>query len=88
MSQRTNEKSLTATNGQAPKQTTPGSDFKLDFDPLQGWFGLAANVKPSRTERRSKRGWKRQSQRGLALLVVLELLLCVALMLLIVGGGS
>jgi hypothetical protein len=28
-------------------------------DPLQGWYSLAGNVKPSRTARTQKRGWKR-----------------------------
>ncbi|MDD2742692.1 MAG: hypothetical protein PHV02_10480 [Rhodocyclaceae bacterium] len=28
-------------------------------DPLQGWYSLGADVKPSRTERTVKKSWKR-----------------------------
>ncbi len=28
-------------------------------DPVAGWFSLAANVKPARTDRHQKRGWNR-----------------------------
>ena len=60
MSHHTNGKGLTAGNDQTPKDnTTPSHDSMPELDPLQGWFGLAANVKPSRTERRPKRTWKR-----------------------------
>lgn len=48
----------------------PARDFKKGIDtrhstasdPLQGWFSLAANAKPSRG-RPPKRGWQRGAKR-------------------------
>jgi hypothetical protein len=53
----------TKTKGRAGwHQATPKSSDSQDFKPeidLQSWASLGGNAKPSRTDSRQKRGWKR-----------------------------
>ncbi len=70
-----------ARNGgdRASQKTFENLNHTGESDPLKGWFSLAASVKPSRTDRKAKRGWNRK-QRGaiqgdlLALLIVAVML--------------
>lgn len=39
--------------------TANDSRHSTKSDPLQGWYPLGADVKPSRTERTVKKSWKR-----------------------------
>jgi hypothetical protein len=41
--------------------TTANGDRLREIDPVRGWYGLAAGVKPSRT-RQQKRGWNRSTK--------------------------
>lgn len=47
---------------QATPKTSASQDFKPEVD-LQSWASLGGNVKPSRTDRKPKRGWKRRAAR-------------------------
>jgi hypothetical protein len=42
--------------------TANDSRHSTKTDPLTGWYSLGAGVKPSRSERTPKRGWKRNSR--------------------------
>jgi len=48
--------------GDKAKQPSPSRPVKPEVD-LQTWAALGGNAKPSRTDRRQKRGWKRGSAR-------------------------
>ncbi len=52
------KKPHTAGTGTASKTTFDSHHFTGN-DPILGWYSLSAGVKPSRTDRQQKRGWKR-----------------------------
>lgn len=45
---------------QATPKTSDSQEFKPEID-LQSWASLGGNVKPSRTDRKQKRTWKRRA---------------------------
>ena len=67
--------------------TANDSHHSTKTDPLQGWYSLGTGVKPSRTERTPKRGWKRNNRGQIDPLLALYLGLMVLAALMIVGGG-
>ena len=57
----TNRPATEVTTNLETDSTTPHSDLLQETDPVIGWYGLAAGVKPSRT-RQQKRGWNRSTK--------------------------
>ena len=62
-----NAQKETPYQGQGAKVTSDNQDFtaKPEVD-LKSWAALGSGVKPSRTDRRQKRGWKRQQPKKAA----------------------
>ena len=67
--------------------TANDSRHSTKTDPLIGWYSLGTGVKPSRTERTPKRGWKRNSRGRIDPLLAMHVALMVLAALMIVGGG-
>jgi hypothetical protein len=67
--------------------TANDSHHSTKTDPLTGWYSLGTGVKPSRTERTPKRGWKRNSRGQIDPLLALYVALIVLSGLMIFGGG-
>jgi hypothetical protein len=80
------KKPHTAGTGTASNNTID-KPHSTKTDPLQGWYSLGAGVKPSRTERTQKRGWKRNSRGMIDPLLALHIALMVLAAMMIVGGG-
>ncbi len=71
----------------ASKTANDKGDFTPSIDPLKGWYSLAAGVKPSRTERKPKRGWKRK-QLGSTLIESILVVGVLWLALILTAGGG
>ncbi|MER2511721.1 MAG: hypothetical protein ABTQ25_04755 [Nitrosomonas ureae] len=81
-----NKRPHTASTGTAQNNTID-KPHSTKTDLLQGWYSLGAAVKPSRTERTPKRGWKRNSRGQIDPLLALYVALIVLSGLMIFGGG-
>jgi hypothetical protein len=54
-----NKKSAQVASTGTAQNNTIDKPHSTKAAPLQGWYSLGVDVKPSRTERTQKRGWKR-----------------------------
>ena len=81
-----NKRPHTASTGTA-QENTIDKQHSTKPDPLQGWYSLAAGVKPSRTERTPKRSWTRGKQRGRIDAYLLAQLVTLAVIVVLIAGG-